>query len=202
MRESATANEMEVRGPAGDWHALRTDSDYNAERRALGGALSVVEVAGLVLRVRSETDLEVARWGPLAAELMRFLRVLPLRQVQTVAGEGRDMAQSAVRHTAKAEIVVLVHQDIPDRTLLRRRQLDLNLGQSLQELPGKPGRLARILGTGMPGRSTPGAGTLAQDADPAGRVRACNATVPGFKMKQPESCVEWSSSSMAAFLTS
>ena len=43
--------------------------------------------------------------------------------------KGRDVAQAPARKPAEAEIVVLVHQRVPQRTLLRRRQADLDLGQ-------------------------------------------------------------------------
>ena len=55
------AKAAEIRGPAGDWHALRADPDYRADWRAHGGEPSVVESAGLVLRVQAEADLEAAR---------------------------------------------------------------------------------------------------------------------------------------------
>ena len=59
---------MEVQGPVGDWHALRSNPDYKAEWRAHGGASSVVESAGFALRAQTEADLEAARWGLLAWE--------------------------------------------------------------------------------------------------------------------------------------
>ena len=59
---------MEVRGPVGDWHALRSNPDYRADWRAHGGAPSVVESAGFPLRAQTEADLEAARWGLLAWE--------------------------------------------------------------------------------------------------------------------------------------
>ena len=68
MPESATAADMEIRGPLGDWHALRSNPDYKADWRANGGAPAVVESAGLALRVQTEADLEAARWGLLAWE--------------------------------------------------------------------------------------------------------------------------------------
>ena len=57
---------METRGPAGDWHARRSDPDDKADWRAHGGAPSVVQSAGFALRARIEADLEAARWGLLA----------------------------------------------------------------------------------------------------------------------------------------
>ena len=66
MLELATAKEMKVRVPAGDWHALRSDSSYKADWLAHGGAPAVVEGAGFALRAQTEADLEDARWGLLA----------------------------------------------------------------------------------------------------------------------------------------
>ena len=68
MLEFATAKDMEVRGPAGDWHALRSDPDYKADWRTHGCAPAVVDAAGFALRVQTEADLEAARWGLLAWE--------------------------------------------------------------------------------------------------------------------------------------
>ena len=68
MVESATAKDMEIRGPVGDWDALRSNPDYKAEWRAHGGAPSAVESAGFALRAQTESDLEAARWGLLAWE--------------------------------------------------------------------------------------------------------------------------------------
>ncbi len=62
------AKAAEIRGPAGDWHALRSNPDYKADWRAHGGAPSVVESAGFALRAQTEADLEAARWGLLAWE--------------------------------------------------------------------------------------------------------------------------------------
>ena len=62
------AKAAEIRGPAGDWQALRSDSDYRAEWRAHGGAPAVVESAGFALRTQSDAELEAARWGLLAWE--------------------------------------------------------------------------------------------------------------------------------------
>jgi hypothetical protein len=59
---------MEIRGPVGDWHALRSNLDYKADGRAQGGAPSVVGSAGFALRAQTEADLEAARWGLLAWE--------------------------------------------------------------------------------------------------------------------------------------
>lgn len=64
----ATEKDMEVRGPVGDWHALRSNPDYRADWRAYGGAPSVVESAGFALRAQTEADLEGARWGLLVWE--------------------------------------------------------------------------------------------------------------------------------------
>ena len=66
--ELAMAKAAEIRGPAGDWHALRTNADYKAGWRAHGGAPSVVEAAGFALRAQTEADLEAARWGLLVWE--------------------------------------------------------------------------------------------------------------------------------------
>ena len=71
MLEFATAKDMEVRGPAGDWHALRSDPGYRADWRAHGGAPAVVEAAGFALRAQTEADLEAALWGLLAWEAPR-----------------------------------------------------------------------------------------------------------------------------------
>ncbi len=57
------AKAAEIRGPAGDWHALRSDPGYRADWRAHGGESAVVESAGLALRAQTEADLEAARWG-------------------------------------------------------------------------------------------------------------------------------------------
>ena len=62
------AKAAEIRGPAGDWHGLRSNTEYKADWRAQGGAPSVVESAGFALRVQTEADLEAARWGLLAWE--------------------------------------------------------------------------------------------------------------------------------------
>ena len=62
------AKAAEIRGPAGDWHALRSDPGYRADWRAHGGESAVVESAGLALRTQTEADLEAARWGLLAWE--------------------------------------------------------------------------------------------------------------------------------------
>ena len=55
------AKAAEIRGAAGDWHALRANPDYRADWRARGGEPSVVESAGLALRVQAEADREAAR---------------------------------------------------------------------------------------------------------------------------------------------
>ena len=68
MLAFATTKDLEVRGPAGDWHALRADPGYKADWRAHGGAPPVVESAGFALRTQTEADLEAARWGLLAWE--------------------------------------------------------------------------------------------------------------------------------------
>ena len=62
------ANHAVIRGPAGDWHALRADPGYRADWRAHGGARHVVETAGFSLRTQTEADLKAARWGLLAWE--------------------------------------------------------------------------------------------------------------------------------------
>ena len=62
------AKAAEIRGPVGDWHALRADPDYKADWRASGVAASVVEQSGFVLRIQNESDLDAARWGLLAWE--------------------------------------------------------------------------------------------------------------------------------------
>ena len=68
MADSATPKNMEIRGPVGDWHALRCNPDYKADWLVHGGAPSVVESAGFALRAQTEADLEAARWGLLAWE--------------------------------------------------------------------------------------------------------------------------------------
>ena len=68
MLEFATAEDFEIRGPVGDWHALRSKPDYEADWRAHGSAPSVVESAGFALRAQTEGDLDAARWGLLAWE--------------------------------------------------------------------------------------------------------------------------------------
>ena len=55
-----------IRGPAGDWHALRANPGYRADWRTHGGEPSIVETAGFALRIQTEADLEAARWGLLA----------------------------------------------------------------------------------------------------------------------------------------
>ena len=67
--------------------------------------------------------------GPPVARSALEGAVLPRRQAQPPVPEGRDVAQAAARQPAEAEIVVLVHQRVPQRALLRRRQADLDLGQ-------------------------------------------------------------------------
>ena len=62
------AKAAEIRGPAGDWHALRSNPDYKTDWRAHGGTPSVVESAGFALRTQTEADLKAARWGLLAWE--------------------------------------------------------------------------------------------------------------------------------------
>lgn len=62
------AKDWEIRGPVGDWHALRSDRDYKADWRAHGGAPSVTASAGFALRVQCDADLKAARWGLLAWE--------------------------------------------------------------------------------------------------------------------------------------
>ncbi len=68
MPESATAKDTEIRGPVGDWHALRSNPGYKADWRENGGAPPVVESVGFALRAQTEADLEAARWGLLAWE--------------------------------------------------------------------------------------------------------------------------------------
>ncbi len=62
------AKAAEIRGPVGDWPALRADPDYRADWRASGVAASVVEPGRFVLRIQNEGDLDAARWGLLAWE--------------------------------------------------------------------------------------------------------------------------------------
>ena len=62
------AKAAEIRGPAGDWHALRVNPGYRAGWRTHGGAPEVVETAGFALRTQTEADLDAARWGLLAWE--------------------------------------------------------------------------------------------------------------------------------------
>ena len=60
------AKAAEIRGPAGDWHALRSNPGYRANWRALGGEPAVAETEGFALRAQTEADLKAARWGLLA----------------------------------------------------------------------------------------------------------------------------------------
>ena len=62
------AKAAEMRGPVGDWHALRGNPDYKADWLAHGGAPEIVESAGFELRGQTEADLKAARWGLLAWE--------------------------------------------------------------------------------------------------------------------------------------
>ncbi|MDE0695738.1 MAG: hypothetical protein OXH76_07890 [Boseongicola sp.] len=71
MLPFSTAKDWDIRGPVGDWHALRSDRDYKADWRAHGGAPSVPASAGFVLRVQSDADLKASRWGLLAWEAPR-----------------------------------------------------------------------------------------------------------------------------------
>ena len=57
-----------IRGPVGDWDALRANPDYKADWRTHGGAPEGVETAGFALRTQTEADLKAARWGLLAWE--------------------------------------------------------------------------------------------------------------------------------------
>ena len=66
--ELAMAKAAEIRGPVGDWHALRANSDYRAHWRKRGVAASVVESGGFMLRLQNEADLDAARWDLLAWE--------------------------------------------------------------------------------------------------------------------------------------
>ncbi len=68
MLAFVTEKDVEIRGPVGDWHALRCNPDYRADWRAHGGAPPVVESAGFALRAQTEADREAARWGLLAWE--------------------------------------------------------------------------------------------------------------------------------------
>ncbi len=68
MQEFATAKNMEIRGPVGDWHALRSNPGCKADWRAHAVAPPVVESAGLALRAQTEADREAAGWGLLAWE--------------------------------------------------------------------------------------------------------------------------------------
>ena len=68
MLAFATEKDVEIRGPVGDWHALKSNRDYKANWHAQGGALTVAGSAGFALRAQSEADLKAARWGLLAWE--------------------------------------------------------------------------------------------------------------------------------------
>ncbi len=68
MLAFATAKDIDIRDPVGDWHALRPNPHYKADWSVHGGAPSVVESAGFALRAQTEPDLEAARWGLLAWE--------------------------------------------------------------------------------------------------------------------------------------
>ena len=54
---------MEVRGPAGDWHALRANPDYMADWRVHGSVPPVMESAGFAPRDQTEADLDAGRCG-------------------------------------------------------------------------------------------------------------------------------------------
>ena len=68
MPELETAKDAEYRGPAGDWHALRSNTDYKANWQVNAGPPSGVASAGFALRAQTEGDLEAVRWGLLAWE--------------------------------------------------------------------------------------------------------------------------------------
>ena len=58
------AKAAEIRGPAGDWHALRSNPDGRADWRTHGG--EPAGCGGFGLRGQTEADLKAARWGLLA----------------------------------------------------------------------------------------------------------------------------------------
>ncbi len=57
--------------------------------------------------------------------------VLPRRQAQPTASEGRHITKAAACQTAKAQIMIPVHQHVPVRTLLRLHQTYLHLRQRI-----------------------------------------------------------------------
>ena len=68
MPPCSTSKDRDTRGPAGDWHALRSDRGYKADWREQGCAPSVTASAGFALRVQTDADLKASRWGLLAWE--------------------------------------------------------------------------------------------------------------------------------------
>ncbi len=67
--------------------------------------------------------------GPAVARPALEGAALPRGKAHSPVPEGRDGAQPAARKPAKAERVVLVHQRVPERALLRPRQADCDPGQ-------------------------------------------------------------------------
>ena len=122
--------------------------------------------------------------------------VLPRRQTQPPAPEGRDVAQAAARQPAEAEIVVRVHQRVPQRTLLRRRQTDLDPGQGIPF-----GRLP-VHRAGVHALANRHAGSMAHPArerqrkPPAPHPRACHAWSPNVKRNQAQSAIPAGSASI------
>ena len=68
MLAFATTEDYGIRGPVGDWLALRSEPDYRADWRAHGSAPVVVESVGFALRAQTEASRKAARWGLLAWE--------------------------------------------------------------------------------------------------------------------------------------
>ena len=67
--------------------------------------------------------------APAVARAALESAVLPRRETQPQAPEDRDIAQAAARQPTEAEIMMLFHQRVPERPLLRLRQADLDLRQ-------------------------------------------------------------------------
>lgn len=107
-------------------------------------------------------------------------------RARPAVSEGRDVAQAAARQPPEAGILVFVHQRVPQRTFLRLRQTDLDLG--LREVLGRfPQDRA-----GLHALANRHAGSIAHAArerrrKPQSRPNAgaCNAAMPAVKRHQP-----------------
>ena len=77
--------------------------------------------------------LELLGLSPAAPAVTRLAlegAVLPGGQAEPLAAEGGDVSEAAPGQPAKAEIVVLVHQRVPEGALIRSCQAALDLGQA------------------------------------------------------------------------